>query len=268
MKEPRWDASVILGVAQVLGDTEHGMTGSQIETLLASLKMPDPGAITKWRRLDTAFTTRQHQDSSPTRLITFITRAMSPALYLRNPEEFNRRQDGLNEVLSFVGLRITDKGQVAHGSIATTLDEAAQHAATMRSELRRRSTHPDALAYCTVELLKKSYFHASLEAVKGVFERLRTLSGHTGDGAKLIDTVLAPGSSGSPVLAINSGNSTTERDEQSGFANLLKGLNSMYRNPTAHDPRLRRTVTDDELLELLTTLSMIHRRLDTATIRP
>jgi hypothetical protein len=39
----------------------------------------------------------------------------------------------------------------------------------------------------------------------------------------------------------------------------------MFRNPVAHDPRLRRTVSDDELLELLTTLSMIHRRLDTAT---
>jgi hypothetical protein len=40
----------------------------------------------------------------------------------------------------------------------------------------------------------------------------------------------------------------------------------MFRNPVAHDPRLRRTVTDDELLELLTTLSMIHRRLAAATL--
>jgi hypothetical protein len=40
----------------------------------------------------------------------------------------------------------------------------------------------------------------------------------------------------------------------------------MFRNPVAHDPRLRRTVTDDELLELLTTLSMIHRRLAAGTL--
>ncbi|MET9453376.1 TIGR02391 family protein [Streptomyces cinerochromogenes] len=49
---------------------------------------------------------------------------------------------------------------------------------------------------------------------------------------------------------------------------LLKGLGSMYRNPTAHDPRLRRPVTDEELLELLTSLSMIHRRLDHARVQP
>lgn len=47
---------------------------------------------------------------------------------------------------------------------------------------------------------------------------------------------------------------------------LIKGLGSMYRNPTAHDPRLRRSVTDEELLELLTTLSMIHHRLDHARV--
>lgn len=38
----------------------------------------------------------------------------------------------------------------------------------------------------------------------------------------------------------------------------------MFRNPAAHKPRFHRTVTDDELLELLTTLSMVHRRLDSA----
>jgi hypothetical protein len=40
----------------------------------------------------------------------------------------------------------------------------------------------------------------------------------------------------------------------------------MYRTPVAHHPRLTRTVTDDELLECLTTLSMVHRRLDQARV--
>jgi uncharacterized protein (TIGR02391 family) len=162
-------------------------------------------------------------------VLTFITEAMKPVRYLDKPEEFTRRQDGLNEVLSFVGLRVTDKGRVACGAVATTLDEASKNAATLRAELRRRRTHPEVLAYCTVELLKKSHFHAAFEAAKGVFDRLRTLSRHSGDGAKLVDAVLAPGSAGAPVIAINSGSSTTDRDEQTGFANLLKGLNSMYR---------------------------------------
>jgi uncharacterized protein (TIGR02391 family) len=78
---------------------------------------------------------------------------------------------------------------------------------------------------------------------------------------------LALGQSGTPRISISPLQSLTERDEQKGFANLIKGLAGLYRNPVAHDPRLNRTVTDDELLELLTTLSMIHRRLDTAVVR-
>jgi hypothetical protein len=39
----------------------------------------------------------------------------------------------------------------------------------------------------------------------------------------------------------------------------------MFRNPTAHDPRITRPVTSDELLEILTTISMVHRRLDHAS---
>lgn len=263
-----WDGAVLFGVAQVLGHTDHGLKGSEIEAMLKHLVIPDPGPITKWKRLEQALKARQAHDQAPTRVITFITEAMKPVRYLDKPEIFTWRQDGLNEVLSFVGLRVNDKGQVAEGAVSATLDEASKNAATLRAELRRRRTHPEVLAYCTIELLKKNHFHAALEATKGVFDRLRTLTGHSGDGAKLVDAVLAHGSRGTPVIAINSGSSTTDRDEQTGFANLLKGLNSMYRNPTAHDPRALRPFPDDDLLELLTMLSMVHRRLDNATVNP
>lgn len=66
------------------------------------------------------------------------------------------------------------------------------------------------------------------------------------------------------LLAINPLLTSSEREEQTGFASLLKGIFGMYRNPVAHDPRGLREVTDDELLELLTVISMAHRRLDSA----
>jgi uncharacterized protein (TIGR02391 family) len=124
------------------------------------------------------------------------------------------------------------------------------------------------LSYCTQELLAKDAFHAALAATKGVAQRPRDLSGHPGDGAELVDAVLARGKAARPVLAINPGRTDTERAEQTGLANLVKGVFGLYRNPVTHDPRVNRTVTDDELLELLTTLSMIHRRLDGAHRTP
>jgi uncharacterized protein (TIGR02391 family) len=114
--------------------------------------------------------------------------------------------------------------------------------------------------------LVKNAFHAQLEAAKSVFDKLRDRTGLSGDGAGLVDAALALGKAGTPRLAINQLATQTERDEQSGFANLIKGLSSMFRNPVAHDPRLKRTITDDELLEFLTMLSMVHRRLDEARL--
>ena len=108
-------------------------------------------------------------------------------------------------------------------------------------------------------------FHASLEATKGLAQRLRDMTGSRLDGAKLVDETLSLGASGRPLVAVNPLASASDRDEQTGFATLVKGLFVMYRNPVAHDPRAERTVTDAQLLELLTTLSMIHRRIDTAT---
>lgn len=265
VKHPPWPGSVIEGVAAVLGHTDLGLTGSEIERLLAAVGANDPGPITKWKRLAGALTDHQTRTGCSNAAIALITEAMAPARYVSKAHLFSRRQDDLNEQLVFVGLRVNDEGKVAKGiAAAKTLDEAAQRASSLRAELARRGTHEQVLAWCDIEVLKKDAFHASTEAVKGVMQRLRDLTNVEGDTAKLIDTTLALGQNAAPMLAINSLRTDSERDEQKGFANLLKGISSMYRNPTAHDPRSRRSVSDAELLELLTTLSMVHRRLDAA----
>lgn len=160
----------------------------------------------------------------------------------------HRRQGDLNEVLVHVGLRVTDEGKLTRGPSATTLPEAARHANSLRTELRRRGAHPEVLRFCTQEVLERNWFHASLEAAKSLPERLRSMTGREGDGAALVDAVLGLGTHGNPSVRINSLTTESERDEQKGFANLCKGVLGMFRNPTAHDPRLRRSVTNEELL--------------------
>lgn len=191
-----WSAAVLQGCANVLGDTDTGLTGSKIGGLLADLRIPDvyPQA-SKRDRLYAALANRQASDVNSRRVTTFVTRVMDPAGYVDNPHLFTLRQDKLNAVLTFAGLRVNDKGQIVFGAAATTLSEAARHATTLLSELERRRTHPRVLAYCTLELLQKNNFHACLEATKSVFVRLRELSGVAGDGAGLVSTTLALGRS-------------------------------------------------------------------------
>lgn len=102
MPEPRspWPDHVVEGVAQVLGETTSGLTGSEIGRLLAQcgIQDPDPGD-TKWRRLCLALIERQRQDRSPNNLIAFIYAAMEPVRYRNDMALFTLRQDALNEVL-------------------------------------------------------------------------------------------------------------------------------------------------------------------------
>lgn len=86
----------------------------------------------------------------------------------------------------------------------------------------------------------------------------------TSDGTELVNATLTNASG--PLLAINAWRTATDRSEQSGFANLVAAVLGLYRNPTAHDPKIRRDVSDEELLEALTAMSMVHRRLDGASV--
>lgn len=263
---PPFDAALIESIASVLGDTANGLTGSQIGQRLGEARVPDIDPDnTKWKRIYNALADQQNSDQAGNCVLAFIMAAMKPVRFINEPARFTYLQDGLNEVLVLGGLRLNDMAQVARLSAgpAATLTEAQQRAGTIRTELRRRGTHPYVIRYCTDELLAKNNFHALLEATKSIFDRIRVTMGAVVDGAELIDVTLTNKSG--PRLAINAGMTTTDRSEQSGFASLVKGLHGMYRNPVAHDPRLKRGIDGVELLEALTMISTVHRRLDAAT---
>jgi uncharacterized protein (TIGR02391 family) len=66
------------------------------------------------------------------------------------------------------------------------------------------------------------------------------------------------------MLAINPLKSDSERSEQRGFANLIKGIFGMFRNPTAHAARIDWTMEKRDAEDLLSVVSLIHRRIDGA----
>jgi uncharacterized protein (TIGR02391 family) len=100
-----------------------------------------------------------------------------------------------------------------------------------------------------------------LEATKSIGEKIRGRTNLDCDGTELIDRALA---GQRPALALNSLQTETERGEQRGFVNLLKGVLGTFRNPTAHVPKLCWSITELDALDLLTIVSYVHRRLDAA----
>ncbi|MBV5266052.1 TIGR02391 family protein [Pinisolibacter aquiterrae] len=256
----------IQAIADALGDTDEGLAGSEIGDLLASIRVNDPSAtLAKRHRLFNAFVERQNNDQNRTEILAFIRKAMKPERFLRDSYRYEPLRTRLNGALSFVGLAVKADGNLETAESASTLTEAQRRADELRADLVTRRVHPDVLLFCKAELIADDYFHAVLEAAKSAADKLRARTGVDRDGSELVDFVLL---GKTPLLIVNPYNTTTEQSEQKGFAMLIKGVFSMFRNPTAHEPRIHRTVTRDEAEDFLTIVSQIHRRLDAAVMPP
>jgi len=252
-------------IAGALGDTTAGLTNPEIEFLLASSKMVDPGKATKRVRLYNAFAESQNSKRNRTHVLQFIRLAMSPARYAREPHRFEPMRAGLNQALAFAGLYVDETGDLRSAVSVATLPEAQRRARELRSHLEGRGIHPDVLAFCRAELLQDNYFHAVQEAVKSVADKMRRMTGLADDGGPLVDRALG---GEAPILAINARRTMSEKSEQTGFANLVKGTFGMFRNPTAHEARIYWTMTKSDAEDLLTIVSLIHRRLDASHMPP
>jgi uncharacterized protein (TIGR02391 family) len=165
--------------------------------------------------------------------------------------------------LAFCGLHLGEDGQVRRAAAASTIDQALERAGRLHAALVQRSVHPDVLTFCKAELLQENYFHAVFEAMKSVTAKIRTLSGLTGDGCDLVHDAFGQ-KHGAPLLAINPLRTETQRGEQGGFLNLLKGLYGTIRNPLAHDPKVEWAMAEQDALDILTMISLVHRKLDQA----
>jgi uncharacterized protein (TIGR02391 family) len=121
------------------------------------------------------------------------------------------------------------------------------------------------LAACRAELLEENYFHTVLEATKSLAEKIRARTGLDGDGAELADAASGLGKTGTPPLAFNLLR-RNERSEHTGPHNLIKGIFGAFRNPTAHALRASWPMEEADALDLLQTISLLHRRLDAAYV--
>jgi len=258
--------SQIEAIAAALGDTAVGLSGSEIRHLLTVANMIDPGErMTKRHRLHNAFAESQNNRGDRGAILKFMRQAMKPERHLQAPERYEPLRAKLNSALAFAGLAFDEAGELASSDKIATLPEAEQRARELRAGLELRSVHEDVLRFCRSELLVDNYFHAALEAMKSIADKLRARTGLDDDGAALVDRVFA---GAIPMLAINAFITKSERDEQKGFANLLKGVFGMFRNPTAHEAKIKWSMSRADAEDLLTLASLIHRRIDAAHMPP
>ncbi|MBF0379219.1 MAG: TIGR02391 family protein [Desulfamplus sp.] len=225
--------------------------------------MTDRLEYTKWKRLFESLSQKQNIDNCANNVGAFIQHAMNPARHITKHEWFSSVRYKLNQVLSFEGLTLGEDGKLQKTSKASTIDEASARASKLRESLINRKVHADILRFCKEELLVDNYFHAVFEATKSVAEKIRMKTGLFSDGSGLVDEAFSF-KSDIPHLALNSLQTESEQSEQKGFMNLLKGLFGTFRNITAHAPKITWKIDEQDALDILSMVSLVHRRLDSA----
>lgn len=260
----KFDDNSLRGICEIIGDTASGLTGREIGRLSSSAGITDIyPSITKRDRLFAALQEKQRQDGCANNIISFVQIVMDPIRYAGSNEEYESRRSELNYILAFRGYELNAKGKLQTVSKVETLTEAEKRAKKLKHDLEGRGIHSDVLLFCKAELLDDNYFHAVFEATKSVADKIRSKTGLLSDGAELVGEAF---SIKLPLLALSKLISETEKSEQKGFANLLKGIFGTFRNTTAHAPKIMWTITEQDALDLLTMASYTHRRLDNAYI--
>ena len=251
-------------IAQALGDTADGLTNAEIDEIfeLLGAEIPEPG--TKWCRIYKTLWNIQYARKDRKATLEFIRKAMDPARHLRCESRFETMRENLNRALALAGLCVTQEGKIVFAQSVSTIREADRRARELRTSLQSRNVHPDVLRFCKAELLNDNYFHAVLEAVKSIFAKIRHLTGLSDDGESLVNTAFRIDRS---ILAINDLRTASEKSEQQGFAHLIKGVNAVFRNPAAHEPKVEWSMPREDAEDLLSVASFIHRRLDAAKKR-
>lgn len=254
------DTGLLEVICKILGETNDGLSGTEIGHFLAQLGITDTDpTLTKWKRLFNALANNQNRVQTSNNILKFISISLNPARFINKKEKFDDTRFELNKCLSFMGLQLGESGKYIQTRVSTTISDALQKANRFKSKLEERNVHDKIYEYCRAELIAENYFHAVFEAVKSIAEIIRYKTGLTEDGSILIDTAFALKA---PLIKINELSTETQESEHKGFANLIKGVFGMFRNTTAHSPKIMWEISEIDALDIMSTISLIHRKLE------
>ncbi|MGU7966352.1 TIGR02391 family protein [Streptococcus suis] len=182
-------------------------------------------------------------------------------MFSLNKNQWEEFKLSLNKILVFEGLELNDSGKLQQTERATTYTDASERFSKLYPKLELLDIHRDTLKYCQEELLEENYFHAVFEASKGLFHKIRSMTGSSLDSARLIDQCF---NIKNPVVIIN-GNKLQTLDEQSdykGLYNLLFSIAHLYRNSKAHKLKYYNPDSINDAITAFSMLSLAFKFLD------
>ena len=245
-------------LARIIADT---MTGSQMNEIFQECGVQDvSNESTKWKRIFYTFQAKQEIDGSSNAFLNFIKKSLNPVRFVSGKNgDHEAILAEINKPLLLMGLEMTNEGKLIKAVAATTISEVERRTRSLVSELQKRHIHADVVKCCREEYLQENYFHAVFEAAKSLSEKVREKTGLQEDGSALFNAAF---SVNNPRLALNTLQTSTERNLQNGLKEMLNGVTHMVRNVTAHELKIRWVVNEQDAIDILTTISFLHKQLD------
>ena len=155
--EPKLSDAHLQALCDIIGDTDTGLTGSEIGRCLVSCNIGDPySGTTKRHRLFGALRAKQDADVCANGVLAFVKHVMDPVRYVGQTVEFEMRRSALNVVLAFCGVVLGEDGGLHRAKTARTVSEAEASASLLRKALVERRVHEEVLSEICVELYDSS----------------------------------------------------------------------------------------------------------------
>ncbi len=258
------DTQFIDTISKILSDYLSHSEITRMGEVLCFPQNDQNSGLNKHKRIHNLMSDILNKTQNVQNIRLVIEYICNPLRYIDNTSIFEQLRTALNIPLSLQGLTISDNGRMVSTTVSNTISEAKKRFETLDSRLRELKVHTHVLKFCTQELLQENYFHAVFEASKGIFYRIRLITGSSMDSASLIDQCFKLKE---PVVIIN-GNKLQTLDEQSeykGLKNLLLTIAHLYRNSKAHKLKFYNPDSIDDAITALTLMSLAHNLLDNCT---
>ena len=128
-KNGQFSDEVLDAVCKALGDTDKGLTGSEIGDMLCQCQIEDINrSATKSYRLYSALKNHSTPEDVYAATIDFIRKVMMPVKFSNKPDRYLVLRPNLNRALSFAGLKVDKAGRLINISPAVTIDDAISKA--------------------------------------------------------------------------------------------------------------------------------------------
>lgn len=249
--------SALEALSKIIGDR---YTGTEISELFNKAGFPDivHDSSTKWRFVYATFQDFQKMHDGNFRIVKVIQTLCDPQEFFGYPDYHEAMLKSVNEILAFNNLKVDENGKVMISS--SNSPKLRKTISRVEELFDSRSYHYEVRKHARNLFVEEKYFHAVFECCKAFDKYVQDKSKINKSGFSLMSESLSV----KGPLKLNGQTTDSEIDEQQGIMHLCMGLSSAVRNVKAHEPALEWPISEEDALDILSLISFLWRKIDSA----